>query len=103
MTKNSVTIQETIDFLNSALEVDRTAISRLFETRQPCNEQLANHPTIQISQGDYPLTGLLVGPLGFLNGLFGVDEKGLGPITMVVKIDGTITEFRRTDPSAYPQ
>lgn len=77
-----------IDLMNEALKLDPEAVTALIGSRVPCNEALADHPTIQ--------TGMLecrrlVGMLGFLNGLCGVwgpegiDGEGYlsgyGPIT----------------------
>lgn len=69
MLKPSVTIEETIALLNSALETDREAISSLIEHRVPCSDAMAEHPTIQVSPNQ------TVGLLGIINGLFGTDER----------------------------
>jgi hypothetical protein len=89
--KPSITIQETIDFLNSLLEVDREAISLLMAERTPCSLDLTNHPTVQC--GD-----MTVAPMGIINGMFGVYEDGpkknWGAICRVVGEDGiTIERF----------
>lgn len=100
--KESVTVQDVLDLLNSAVVLDREAMTALFDgrgARKVCNEALANHPTIQV---EADAETYRVGPLGILNGLFGVDAKGLGPISMRIESDGTLLEFHRTDPEKYP-
>ena len=92
--KKSVTPQEAIDLLNSMLKEDKAATQELFSARAVCNEGLANHPTIQVrkyKKEDIPTVGIL----GVLNGLFGVNEKGYGAITMVMD-HTTITKFQLT-------
>ncbi len=61
--------------MNDAIRRDWKAIHNLIETRQPCNEQLAEHPSIIVvpvptQQGHVFLVGLL----GVINGLLDVDE-----------------------------
>jgi len=90
--KDTITIRETADFLNSLLEVDRAAISLLMAEKTPCGPDLTGHPTVQCS-GD-----MTVAPLGIINGMFGVYESGpkknYGPICRVVAEDGiTIERF----------
>lgn len=87
-------VQETIDFLNELLKLDEPAITRLIESRVACNEDLTEHPTVQVQD---VVGAPSVGLLGILNGLFGTDEKGWGPITAVVEDDGTISSFKRTE------
>lgn len=77
--KESVTLDEVLAVLNSALRADPDAMKALVETRIECNEALSNHPTIQA--GAYHAPGKFhVGLLGILNGLFGIDEQGWGAI-----------------------
>jgi hypothetical protein len=93
MILEAVTLQDTIDFLNSALALDRTAISALVAARVPCAPELGDHPTIQVWSHD----GIRqVGMLGILNGLFGADETGWGAICAVSFADGVIEKFART-------
>lgn len=89
--KESVTPQDVVDFLNEALDVDRQAISKVFSQRQICNEDLANHPTIQVRSENEKYS---VAAVGVLNGLFGIDEDGWGPICRTVDSASlTIAEF----------
>ena len=48
MVKNSVTMQEVVDFLNELLEIDSCAITALFSSRICCNKEMADHPTVQV-------------------------------------------------------
>ncbi|MCP4348122.1 MAG: hypothetical protein GY795_21680, partial [Desulfobacterales bacterium] len=84
MIKERVTIEETIDLLNELIETDAPAIAALIANRVPCNQQLADHPTVQCGAQH---GGFHVGMLGILNGLFGAHEgdyrTGWGPITFV--------------------
>lgn len=88
-------IQETIAFLNELLVIDEPALRAICFQRVPCNRDLAEHPTVQVNtrQEDGSLG---VGLLGVLNGLFGADAAGWGPITAVVEADGRISSFKPT-------
>jgi hypothetical protein len=80
--RTSITLDEVIDFLNNAVELDPDAIDTLVETRVVCNSRLATHPTIQVTSDENndgtPIYS--VGFLGILNGLFGVDDVNHGTI-----------------------
>lgn len=80
--KNKETFEKIINYLNELLEVDATAVESLVSNRVPCNEAMANHPTVSVSgRGeDYS-----VGLLGFLNGLCRdiEGETFFGPIVAV--------------------
>jgi len=79
-------IQAAIDVLNEALEADPEAITNLLNIRIPCNKALADHPTIQsgleLSDGSFRIS-----PLGLINGLFGIDERGWGFIGAECEVD----------------
>jgi len=91
MIKESITIKETVAFLNELLEYDSYVISALFSTRIICNKYLADHKTVQVRQLGKDV--FQVGIIGILNGLFGIDEYGWGHI--VADYDnGKITGFR---------
>lgn len=98
MIKESVTIQEVIDLLNSAIEKDREAMTELCKTRVKVNDELAEHPTIQAhcynSDGE-EIDDCSVGLVGIVNGIFGVDEKLYGCIGAVYDDDDRLIEFRR--------
>lgn len=76
MNKNSPTVtpEHIVDILNSAFKADPAAITSLFINRVPCNNALAEHPTIIV--GD--MHGYVVGLTGLLNGLFPLRDDGLG-------------------------
>lgn len=57
------------DFLNELVNLDRSAVQQLVAQRVPCNEGIANHPTVQVPM-DEELSPCL-GLLGVLNGLIG--------------------------------
>jgi hypothetical protein len=72
-------IDETIAFLNQLLLIDRQAISKLMETRVPCNQDMVDHESVQVAlvPGTAPQEERLrVGLLGILNGLFGTFPDG---------------------------
>ena len=77
MLKQNVTINEVIELLNGAFEMDSEAMSNLANTRVTCNDVLADHPTIQVGMfdGEYK-----VGLIGILNGIFGMEDDGCGAI-----------------------
>jgi hypothetical protein len=80
--KNSITLEETITLLNELLKLDEPGMRALIEQRVPCNKALADHPTVQVqAREDAQSMQTVVGVLGILNGLFGTDEEGWGPIT----------------------
>lgn len=92
MRKSSVTVDDAIALLNEAVALDRPAMAALLANRVPCNDALADHPTIQV-QAQHG--GYHVGLLGIINGLFGVDDEGKGPICYVFA-DGHLQGFAKT-------
>lgn len=92
--------EKMVDFLNRLVRTDAEAVSKLMEIRVDCNEDLADHPTVQVlaPEGKPPKVGLL----GMLNGYFGTFEdgpkQGWGPISMVVddKDMRTVQRFELT-------
>jgi len=89
MIKESITVDDVLEVLNRMNEADPEAVKQLFIFgRVPCNEALANDPTIQVkefkgTQGEK----WSVGVTGLLNGLFGIDEDGWGPIAANVALE----------------
>ena len=66
-------IQSAVKLLNEALERDPDAVTQLVNLRVACNEQLAQHPTIQVHRfGDIHKVGVL----GLLNGALGGGPSG---------------------------
>jgi hypothetical protein len=85
-----------ISFLNELVKVDLQALEALVETRVPCNEILAQHPTVQVTTTD---EGAKVGLLGILNGIVGArPEDGWGYIAANFGDDGHLIDFQRTPP-----
>jgi hypothetical protein len=88
---------EIVDFLNALVETDRDAVRALFNSRVPCNQKLADDPTVQVRAyglEDKP-HDFEVGILGLLNGFVGIDDDGCGLIQMVVDDeDEEFIEFR---------
>ncbi len=72
------TPQDCVDMLNSALAADPDAVKKLFKHRVYCNDELGEHPTIQVKSHDDGKCSVSI--LGFLNGLFGIDADGWGCI-----------------------
>lgn len=82
-----------VGLLNEMLTLDPVATAALINARVPCNDALANHSTIQAG----PVEGSpqnVVGILGLLNGLCGVDDRGWGVVAAVVESDGTVSGFK---------
>jgi len=80
MIRDIVSITKVIDYLNELLELDRPAVAALIANRIPCNREMADHPSVQVSSQH---GGYHVGMLGILNGIFGIDEEGFGGIVAV--------------------
>ena len=93
MTDEVVSVDQVIELLNELVEIDAPAIAALIANRVPCNQSLADHPTVQVGAQH---GGFHVGVLGVLNGLFGTDERGRGLITAEF-VDGNLISFRRSD------
>ena len=68
-----------LDCLNTAFQSDPVAIQALCCNRVPCNQALADHPTIPVDQfpgGD----GCIVGAIGLVNGV--LDSMDLPLVAM---------------------
>lgn len=67
----STGISQAVQVLNEAFECDPEAILGLIRTRIPCNDDLADHPTIQVALEPYlrSMHATTVGFLGVLNGI----------------------------------
>ena len=93
MIKETVTLEETAEYLNELLKTDPGTINALFNIRSTCTEAFANHPTVQVGcQGEGKNRWCQVGFIGILNGLFGIDEKGWGHLVLTLD-NGAITGF----------
>lgn len=72
--------EKIVAFLNECLELDRPAVAALIANRVPCNQALADHPTVQAGAQH---GGYNVGMLGILNGLCGTFENSTGAIAAI--------------------
>lgn len=91
MPNNEVTPADAVAYLNELVRLDRPAMHALVESRVPCQEALADHPTVQVvSDGE----DAVVGFLGVLNGLFGTDAEGWGAIAAVFDEQGDLLRFK---------
>lgn len=87
-------ISQAVKVLNEALESDPVTVNQLVNLRVMCNEELANHPSIQVGKDNRYQTVHWVGLFGIINGLFGVDENGWGFIEAEIRDDnGLIVRF----------
>lgn len=63
-------IQQFVDTLNEAYAADPAAIHALLCNRVPCNQELADHPTIVVEENTVAEgSSYTVGMLGVINGL----------------------------------
>jgi hypothetical protein len=91
--KEQITIDEAIAYLNELIRLDKPAIAALIANRVPCNQELADHPTVQVvAQNE----GFHVGMLGIINGMFGADHEGWGPIAFKFE-NGNLVGVMRSD------
>ena len=86
------TVDDIVALLNEMLEIDRAAVSNIMNTRYHCNGDMADHLTVQ-AQECIDGVGLEVGPLGILNGLFGIKDDGGGYIGMECDDFGKVLRF----------
>ena len=104
--RNTVTIEQAIEVLNEALALDPMAISKLVNYHELCNERLAEHAGIQVGAAGGPKAnvpgggiggpgGSEVGVLGIINGLFGADEAGNGPIAAELDSAMRVVRFHK--------
>lgn len=93
MIKQTVTLDEAIEYLNELIKLDRVAMAALVANRVPCNQGLADHPTAQVCAQH---GGYLVGMLGILNGLFGTLKDRRGPIVFIFK-DSNLLAIDKTE------
>jgi hypothetical protein len=89
--KESITLHEVADFLNSLLEIDPSTINSMFSMRMFCSKDLANHPAVQVANPKNWIP--YVGFIGILNGLFGANENGWGRIAAQYSDNNKIEKF----------
>lgn len=103
-----VSAEQAVKTLNEAFQADPEAIRRMIGSTVTVNEQIAHHPTIQVGQKKKPGRTMIgpdgifelpsyetvstLGVIGLLNGIFGIDENGQGPIARIVE-DGELKGF----------
>ena len=97
MAKKSITPQDACDLLNGFLELDNECAQALLNHYIKCNKSIEDHPSIQVTQTDNQYISYAMGPmvrfLGLLNGMFGANEYGEGPIVCTEDEDGNIINF----------
>lgn len=93
MIRPNTNLDELVSFLNEALALDPVAMQHLVNHRVSCNQKMADHPTIQVRI----LTGsdTVLGMIGLLNGLFGINDDGSGPIRAHYNDHGDLIKFSR--------
>ena len=94
MTEQSITIDDAINFLNELIARDEDAMTSLVNQRVICNENMAFHPTVQVGINENK--EYIVGMIGILNGLFGINTNKYGYITFVFREDGKLSYARKT-------
>ncbi len=100
-TREQVSIDDVIVFLNELIELDKDMVVELLIKRIPCNKAIAEHPTVQVFC-DVELSGqsfknvYSVGMMGIINGLFGANRQGAGLIRYVLGDEGLI-RFERNE------
>lgn len=78
--RRTVSIDDVISFLNELFAIDADMVTSMIVNRTPCNQAMANHPSVQVWEWEGETK---VGLIGILNGLFGCDNDGTGPIATV--------------------
>ncbi len=100
--REAVTPQRVVDLLNELIEIDREWMVAMFSHRPQCNQEVADHPEIQVAQYNPNVKVFNAGVLGLLNGLFGAfgeegPNKGYGCLSMVIDSDTEEVQFQVTD------
>jgi hypothetical protein len=100
-----------IKFLNEVTALDRDFMFRLLKARVPCNQKIADHPSIQVGraeefglvldQHEGQSVEWMAGVLGLLNGFCGTiggdgPNAAWGPIACRIDDDGNM-RFIRTE------
>ena len=79
--KESITLDEFLEYLNRLAKADPRTMGELLETRVgPCNEKLLKDTDCQLQLSWTPelKAHYRVGPLGVLSGIFGVNPEAAG-------------------------
>jgi hypothetical protein len=96
MSRQEVSIDDVIAYLNELLSLDPKAMATMVGSRVPCNESLPDHSTALVLATGPTGTNARFGVLGLLNGLFGVRSDGLGGICAVFDKSDKLVTFART-------
>jgi hypothetical protein len=91
MIKESITPQDVCDLLNGFLELDKDCAQKLLSRFESCNKEVEDHETIQVDCSEPKNSKVRF--LGLLNGMFGKDSYGDGPIVCVMDDDDNIVHF----------
>lgn len=104
---NEVVTERVLEMMTEIAATDPEAVRRLIEARVPCNETLAQHPTVQVGRISADDPRYEVGLLGILNGLCGTFDRGpkqgWGPIRAIVEDDGNVRFERTSSPEIVEQ
>lgn len=82
-------LQNICDILNEAIKLDKLCIDSLFTLTIPCNQEMANHPNIQVRKW-HNTAKYTLGFLGLLNGV-ATEDKFI--IAQYDDTDGKINGF----------
>lgn len=93
---------ELIEFLNSLVKIDPYAMAELLCVKVPCNQALAEHPTVAVEpsgSATFIAPGTFrVGLLGILNGFCSKpSDKPTGYLTPIIPVyeNGKLSHFKR--------
>ncbi len=94
----AVSVNGILDLLNATCKLDPEFMQTLITSRFPCNENIKDHPSIQVhcykdASEEKPKAGFL----GVLNGLIGVDVNVSGPVAANFNEEGQLQGFSLTD------
>lgn len=88
--------EEFAAFLNELVEADRVFVQALVDHRIPCNETIADHPSVQVGLEDGQYRAGLLGVLnGFLGTLDSGPKAGWGALTALYE-SGHLVKFALT-------
>lgn len=96
-----ISAEYAVKILNELWRLDPKAMEALVRFKVPCNQKWADHKTVQVGVFEADILAgdngerFEVGPLGLINGIFGIREDGLGHICGLMK-DGKLAGFGLT-------
>lgn len=79
---NDLVVSRIVALLDEAIQLDPVAMTELCGTRVQCNNDLANHPTIQVGELEPESGQAVVGMIGILNGIGGIRDDGWGRVAV---------------------